>query len=168
MAFCTHNYAYKFLCWFMFMICINLYISENNIEEIYYNSIILDKKFEKKFENHIHNTIINIQNIDPDDRFYNIVHTYKMSIYNKFKKMVSLKKNIILSTGNIRISLIFYNYCNYFKDYMDHNTLKLFSQLVPFSECPKFSDLYLIINNNSINLLLYPDNCFDFFYEKIE
>lgn len=160
--------AYKFLSWFFYMICLNLFIAENNIQSIYRDSIILETKFEKKFEGFVCKKINITNRIGDKDAFYNIVHTYKSTVYNKFKKMVQLKEDIELSTGNIRISLVFHNYCTYFKDYMDDGVFKLFSKLVPFGSYPNLCDLYLIINGKDLNLLLYPDVCFDYFIEKID
>ena len=145
-----------------------LYISENKIDDTYYDSILLDKKFDKKFENYIINIIGDIEDMDPKNRFYTILFTHKISIYNKFKKMIRLRKDILLSTSNIRISLVCHNYCKYFRDYMSIDLYKIFGDLVPFRKYPKFNELCLIINGKQINVLSYPEDCFEYFYGDIQ
>lgn len=160
--------AYKILSWFFFMICLNLYISENKIQNIYHDSIMLETQFEKKFECFVSKRIDVSGKTGEEDLFYDIIHTHKYAIYNKFKKMVRFRENIELSTGNIRISLICHNYCEYFKDYIREDSFKLFSKLCPFGSYPKFCDLYFVIDGKDMNFLLYPDICFYYFIKKID
>ncbi len=159
---------HMFLSWYLFIICLNMYIAEHNINNEERNHIFINNNAKRHFEYIIYVKICKRKytNICDPDFFFNLICSNRLFIYDRFKRLVKFDKDII-STNNMNVSLIIRNYCKFFESYISDDIYNKFNVSHFLSMYPNLTDISLNIESESnTNMLQYPEICFNYFIKK--